>query len=123
MAKEELLQIANKYRALAIFKGGEFLLQPSQMVEYIDDLSNAGVLIYGCNLWRYLDPSKDPNRIVELIGAGINVTRGRTKDNLLSVEQSAEIVRDFVKNKLPEDAELVSLTAEDDDVHRMIRSE
>lgn len=121
MAKEELVQIADKYRPLGIVKGVEFLLIPDLMVEFIEDLSNAGVLIYGCELWRYLDPTRDPKRIVALLGAGIDVTRGLTQDNLLSVKRSAEIVIDFVKNQLPEDAELVSLVTEDYEINRLIR--
>lgn len=118
---EDLQNIANKYRSLGIIKGAEFLLPPEIMVEFIGELAKAGVLIYGCDLWRYVDPTKDLERIVELLGAGIDVSKGHEK--MPSVERSAETVRDFIKYQLPDDAELVSLVTEDYEVNRLIRLE
>ena len=121
MSKELFKHIVDKYKPLGVIWGGEFLLPPQIMIEFIEDLSNAGVLIYGCDLWRYLDPNKDPNRVISLLGAGLDLTSDEFKKEEFSIERNAVLVKSFIENQLPDDAELVSLTTDIDEfINRMI---
>jgi hypothetical protein len=116
MKKEDLPRIVEKYLNRGVLKGGEFLQPPEDVVQFIDDLVNAGILISGCDLWRYLDPTKDPTGIVALVGAGVLVSRS-TNPKKGTVEGNAEIVKGFILHQLPEDAELVSLIFLDGEIY------
>ncbi len=105
---KDLAMIAKKYRYEGIVKGVEFLLSPDKAISLIDDLARHGVLIVGCDLWRYLDQSKE--HIVALLGAGIGIDSPVDES---SVERNAGVVKEFLSEQLPQDAELVSLVLDD----------
>jgi hypothetical protein len=107
-----LLQIVEKYRPSGILKGVELLLPPEVAISLIDELSQFGVMIWGCDLWRFLDPKKDPKRIVALVGAGILVDDPKLPE-IATAARNAKAVKEFIQHRLPEDAELISLIFDD----------
>lgn len=121
MKKEDIQYITEKYLHRGVIKGGEFLLPPKYIIQLIEDLANAGILIVGCDLWRYLDQSKDPKRIVALVGAGMLVEDPDLPETMSS-ELSAKQIKDFVINRMPKDAELVSLIFMDSEIYDFFRS-
>jgi hypothetical protein len=48
-------EISEKYKAVGIDKGGEFLLPPDLAISFIDELSENNILILGITTWIYVD--------------------------------------------------------------------
>jgi hypothetical protein len=117
----ELRKVIEKYLIKGIIKGGEFLLPPDIMIPFIDDLSKFRVKITGCDLWQYLDSDKNPKRIVQLLGVGISIDNinDPRKDTLLGF---AEVMKDYIRKNLPDDAQLVSLNFDDAEMYKFFRS-
>jgi len=105
---QEQEQVLEKYFSEGIVKGGDFLLTPEKMLSFIDALTKVGVFVVGCELWRYLDPHKDPRRVLELAGAGMLV-EDPPPPEILTPEMCANQVKNFIVNQWPEDADLVAL--------------
>ncbi len=89
-------------------------MSPDKMTSLIDDLAGQGVLIAGCDLWRYADREK--GWIVQLVGAGFDIG-----DAPSSVHEAAEKVKRFILEDLPADAELVSLIYFDRSVYEAFK--
>jgi hypothetical protein len=53
-------------------KGGELALPPPIMLDFIDELKKFGILILGCDGWRYLKPD-DPAWIVQDLSVDFSV--------------------------------------------------
>lgn len=102
-----------KYRPFGTVKGGEFLLPPEDALHLLRDLAEMGVVVVGCDLWRYIDRSK--GLIVSLLGAGTSVENDEYAS--VTAQEGAALVEDFLLNHLPPDAELVSFLYRDVDVN------
>jgi len=101
-----LEEIAKRYMKDGILKGKELLLPPDKIIGLVDDLLDQGISIVGCDLWRYVDREK--GWIVQLVGAGLAI-----EDTKKSPGELASLVKNYLTNELPGDAELVSLLFED----------
>ena len=102
MENQYLLELANQYRHYGIKKGSEVLFQPEKALLFLDDLARNNVMVVGCDLWKYVD--KEKGWIVELLGAGFIVN-----ELITNIDQAANLTKQFIRAKLPEDAEFVSL--------------
>jgi hypothetical protein len=120
MTNPELNKVLEKHLPNGIVKGIEFLLTPKTILPFIDDLAAIGVLINGCDLWYYLDTDKDPMRIVESVGAGMLV-KDPDPPETITPQLSANQVKDFIINQLPEDVDLLSLIFMDSDIYDFFR--
>jgi hypothetical protein len=123
MVNEELKRVLTKYRHRVIVKGVELLLTPQDAILFIDDLSQIGVRIDGCDLWKYVDRSKHPDRIVELLGAwglfeNYFISSGKTRDEIGPVMK--EFILEQMPNIIPE-AELVSFVYLDKEIYDFFR--
>ncbi len=99
-------QLIQSYREKGIKKGVELLLLPEQAIMLIDELVEVGIRILGCDSWCYVDSyENDPNRVLEIVGGGVLVELPEDS----SVIEDANFVKEFILEKLPEDAKFVSL--------------
>lgn len=119
MITKDQINVIEKYIPSGIIKGGELLLSRDLVISFIDELAVVGVLINGCDLWRYLDSDRNPKRIVALLGDGILVHDGGPFAN--TTEVNAKIVREYIEKRLPEDADLVSIIYEDGEIYDYLR--
>jgi hypothetical protein len=120
MISKDVEQIFRHFASSGIIWGSELLLSKYMIFPFINALSECGVIINGCDLWRFVDPDKNPHNIVSLLGAGFVID---DNDPLADkVENNAKIVKEFIKRKLPEDAELISLIFRDLEIYQFFRS-
>ncbi len=109
--------ILMKYASLGIVAGIELLLSEDLIILFIDELTNNGVLINGCDLWKFVDSSRDPDKIVQLLDGYL------IPDNFGdSVEGSAKLVKNYLANNLPKDVDFISLIFNDGDIYDYILS-
>lgn len=113
--REDIRKIFNKYIPPGIVKGVEFLLPPETAISFIDDLVGYHVKINGCDLWKMIDGKT--NQIVALLGAG-TMLHDADKE---TIQSRGETVKDYIRNHLPEDAQLVSLIYAEDDIYELVR--
>lgn len=106
MNNQSLSELANQYRPYGINHGGEFLFSPEKAILFLDDLARNNVMVIGCDLWKYVN--KEKGWIVELLGAGFVVN-----ELVTDINQAASLIKQFIKEKLPDDAEFVSLIFQD----------
>src|SRR5574340_574783 len=117
MLKRKQKIILDKYSSLGLVKGGELLLQPDLIIPFLDEISKEHVLINGCDLWKYVDSSRDPDRIVQLLDGYL------IPDNYGdSVEGSAILVKRYLENNLPKDIDFISFIYNDRDIYKFIRT-
>lgn len=109
--------VLQKYSFLGLVKGTELLLPPDLIIPFLDELSNENVLINGCDLWKFINSSKNPYEIVQLLDGFL------IPDNFGdSVEGSAKLVKNYLVNNLPKDVDFVSLIFDDGDIYDYILS-
>jgi len=113
--RNDLKLLLEKYIPLGILKGVEFLLPPEVAIPFVDDLVARNVKINGCDLWKYID--RKNNQIVALLGAGMMMHDA----NKETVHGRGEAVKNYIQNHLPEDAQLVSLIYDEDDIYDLVR--
>lgn len=106
MSEQRLKAVIHKYRPYGVVRGREFLLPPPHAIALIDEVVECGILLFGCDLWRYWDAER--RYVVELVGAGFLVDESEC-----DAARSAALIKDFLIRRLPEDAELVSLISQD----------
>ncbi len=106
MNNQSLSELANQYRPHGIKKGGEVLFEPEKALLFLEDLSRNNVMVVGCDLWKYVD--KEKGWLVELLGAGFLVN-----ELVTDINEATNLIKQFIKEKLPDDAELVSLIFQD----------
>jgi hypothetical protein len=118
---EEIKRIFNEFLPKGIILSHEFLGKPELMIQLLDTLTGANSSdIVDCDLWKYLE-DENPDQIIQLLGEGLSAYRNKyyqkkNKENLSSIE----MVRDFIKNYLPEDAQLVSFIYDDSEIDQYI---
>jgi hypothetical protein len=117
---EKIQHLVKEFKPYGIVKGVEFLLPPDKAVLLVDKLAKYDVMIYGCDLWRFLDPGKNPKRIVALLGAGMLVDDPKPPE-VETAKRNAELVKDFIQFHLPDDAELISLIFADLEIDSLFR--
>src|SRR5574340_1603100 len=109
--------VLQKYSFLGLVKGTELLLPPDLIIPFLDELSNENALINGCDLWKFINSSKNPYEIVQLLDGFL------IPDNFGdSVEGSAKLVKNYLENNLPKDVDFVSLIFDDGEIYDYILS-
>lgn len=116
--KKELVIDLHNYIREGIIWGTELLFLPDKAIEFITILASHRERILGCELWRFLEDDKSSKKIVALLGAGLLIESPRSG----TIEENALITREFIANRLPEDAELVSLLYENGDIYDIIKN-
>ena len=105
-----LKEIAIKYKSLGIIKSAYFLLDVQSTLDLLSDLTKMGVRVVGCDCWRYIDPEiKDPTQLLEIVGGGVGVDHPYENP----IELNAQIIKEFLEQSFPKDAQLVSLSIDD----------
>jgi hypothetical protein len=107
MALEALPEIVSKYRCAGRVEGADFLLPPEIAVSWVTDLAALKVLIVGCDLRKYVDNGA---ATMELIGGGSRVNHRLRRDD---VQYNAQMIKDFLTNQWPAEADLVSFVYAD----------
>lgn len=119
MATLEQKDILKNYSSKGIIKGGELLLPKELIISFMEELSNSGVQINGCDIWRYADSTRNPARIVEFVGGGVLVHYANPRADTL--QEYATIVKDYILLKMPTGADFVSLVFEDSEIPQFLR--
>src|SRR5574340_1436425 len=106
-----------KFAALGIVAANDLLLPPDLIIPFLDELSNENALINGCDLWKFVDSSRNPYEIVQLLDGYL------IPDNFGdSVDGSAKLVKNYLENNLPKDVDFVSLIFDDGEIYDYILS-
>lgn len=119
MVTNNQMKILKSYTKNGILKGGELLLLREFTIPFIDELSSSGVQINGCDIWRYADSSKNPARIIEFVGGGVLVHNISPLAN--SLEECARIVKNYILDEMPAEADFISLVFEDREIYQYLR--
>jgi hypothetical protein len=118
---EEIKRIFNEFLPKGIIRRYDFLGKPELMIKLLDALTGANSSdIIDCYLWKYLE-DENPDQIIQLLVSGVedykyNYYQKRDENNLSEIE----MVRDYIKNYLPEDAQLVSFIYDDLEIGKYI---
>ncbi len=112
MSKEQVLKVLDSYSGAGIVWGAEFLVPPALAACLARDLSGLGAMIVGANFWSYVDRHRGWAK--ELVGVDIPVHEFIPWDEM-TPEKNLAVVEDFLANKVPEDADLISFIFRDDE--------
>jgi hypothetical protein len=89
-------EISEKYKAVGIDKGGEFLLPPDLAISFIDELSENNILILGITTWIYVDLLDGQKGIAQDLSNDYSVEERLIRAQ--NVKQSAQQCIHFVQS-------------------------
>jgi hypothetical protein len=95
------MKLINKYQTSGFIKAGELLLNPTDALEFINEIAERNILILGVGLWCYID-----NQIVEDPGS-------LDLSEINDPQQSVSIAKQFIIHNLPEGTAFVSFVLDE----------
>jgi hypothetical protein len=120
MATQALIQTLNKYITEGVIKGNELLLPPNGAISFLDDLTKIGVWVTGYELWKYVDRDHDPERIVNLLGAGSILSDEQLENKELNILDVRHSIKNSIFERFPPDADLVSFIFLDEEIYNLL---
>ncbi len=103
---DRLTELMTKYKSIGLVKGGELLLPQSAALDFITALESLGIVILGCDGWRYADPN-NPTWIVQDLTVDYSVS-DRILNGNNPAKESADAVKQFLL-AIPTEVDFVSI--------------
>ncbi|MBZ0098326.1 MAG: hypothetical protein K8F30_04540 [Taibaiella sp.] len=105
--QSKLYDIIEKYKAVGMFKGSEFLFSPEVALQLVGELVNTDIVISRVTVWRHVDLPNGSIGIAQdlILDFSVPIEIIEAED---AIKKSAELTRDFLNN-LPKEVKLVSL--------------
>lgn len=112
MENQLLVHLAERYRKLGNTTHHSLLLHPGDALALLDELLPLGVTVVACDEWQLVPPYKAED-VVELPGAGFDISRDVAWEQIPSVP-SIPLIQKHIRNNLLPETDLVALAFHND---------